>query len=108
MHPDIKLKDIGFASPRSESKLFKELGIPIVMRYFDPSYLNPEQSSQTRLMRSCVICMHAQRRAVLRWAGEHGLVIGYLHDAFIHTPLLRCCVLEEADPTPMAFGGRPF
>jgi 6-phosphofructokinase 1 len=56
-----------------------------VIRYFDPSYS----------IRSCpadaedsILCdLYARNAVHAAMAGKTGLVIGYLHDAFIHVPI---------------------
>ena len=45
---NVKLKDIGlFLRERIEAH-FKAEKVPVVMRYFDPSYLDPQQPGQRR------------------------------------------------------------
>jgi 6-phosphofructokinase 1 len=65
---NIKLKDIGlFLRDRIEA-YFNEAKIPIVMRYFDPSYLI-RSSPPMLLMRSYVICMRVTPY-MLRWLAK--------------------------------------
>ena len=80
-----KLKDIGtFLRERIEA-YFKAEGVPMVMRYFDPSYF----------IRSCpadaedaILCDLFARNAVhAAMAGKTGLLIGSLHDQFVHVPI---------------------
>ncbi len=82
---NVKLKDIGlFLRDRIEG-YFKAENLPIVMRYFDPSYLirsSPANSEDS------ILCDLFARHAVhAAMAGKTGLVIGYLHDRFIHVPI---------------------
>jgi 6-phosphofructokinase 1 len=89
---NIKLKDIGLLLRERIEAYFKEANIPIVMRYFDPSYL----------IRSCaanaadaLLCdLYARNAVHAAMAGKTGLIIGYLHDAFIHIPI-EMLVLEK-------------
>jgi 6-phosphofructokinase 1 len=64
---------------------FKTEKIPIVMRYIDPSYLvrsSPANSEDS------ILCDQFARNAVhAAMAGKTGLVIGYLHNQFIHVPI---------------------
>ena len=82
---NVKLKDIGpFLRDRIEAH-FKKEKIPVVMRYFDPSYFirsSPANSEDSILCD--VFARHAVHAAM---AGKTGLVIGYLHDRFVHVPI---------------------
>ena len=82
---NVKLKDIGlFLRDRIEAH-FKAEKIPVVMRYFDPSYLirsSPANAGDS------ILCDQFARNAVhAAMAGKTGLVIGLLHDKFIHVPI---------------------
>jgi 6-phosphofructokinase 1 len=82
---NIKLKDIGlFLRERIES-YFKEVNIPIAMRYFDPSY--SIRSSPANAADSILCDLYARNAVHAAMAGKTGLVIGYLHDSFIHIPI---------------------
>jgi len=82
---NVVLKDIGHFMRSKIEAYFREEKIPIVMRYFDPNYI----------IRSCpanagdsILCDLFARYAVhAAMAGKTGLVIGYLHDKFIHVPI---------------------
>jgi 6-phosphofructokinase 1 len=54
------------------------------MRYFDPSYL--VRSSPANSEDSILCDLFARHAAHAAMAGKTGLVIGYLHDRFIHVP----------------------
>jgi len=82
---NVKLLDIG---PYLRDKIenhFKAQQIPIVMRYIDPSYLirsSPANAGDS------ILCDQFARHAVhAAMAGKTGLVIGLLHDKFIHVPI---------------------
>ena len=82
---NVKLQDIGpFLRERIEA-FFKAEKVPVVMRYFDPSYFVRSSPANWRT-RSCapLFARHAAHAAM---AGKTGLVIGYLHDRFIHVPI---------------------
>jgi 6-phosphofructokinase 1 len=82
---NIKLKDIGpFLRERIES-YFREANIPIVMRYFDPSY--SIRSRRANAADSILCDLYARNAVHAAMAGKTGLVIGYLHDSFIHIPI---------------------
>jgi len=81
---NVKLRDIGpFLRERIE-RHFEAARVPVVMRYFDPSYLirsSPANSADS------ILCDLFARHAVhAAMAGKTGVVIGYLHDTFIHVP----------------------
>ncbi len=82
---NVKLQDIGlFLRDRIEA-YFKAEGIPMVMRYFDPSY---QIRSRPANCEDAILCDLFARAAVhAAMAGKTGLVIGYLHNRFIHVPI---------------------
>jgi 6-phosphofructokinase 1 len=82
---NVILNDIGTFLKMQIERFFREEDIPVTIRYFDPSYS----------IRSCpadaedsILCDLFARNAVhAAMAGKTGLVIGYLHDTFIHIPV---------------------
>jgi len=94
---NLKLADIGpFLCERIEN-YFRAEKIPFVMRYMDPSYF----------IRSCVadsedavLCdLLARHAAHAAMAGKTGLVIGLLHDRFVHVPIqLLASQKKRVDP----------
>jgi 6-phosphofructokinase 1 len=64
---------------------FKEEKIPVIMRYFDPNYLI--RSSRANAEDSILCDLFARYAVHAAMAGKTGLVIGYLHDKFIHVPI---------------------
>ncbi|MEI6393033.1 MAG: ATP-dependent 6-phosphofructokinase [Verrucomicrobiota bacterium] len=82
---NVKLHDIGlFLRERIEGH-FKAQKIPMVMRYFDPNYL--VRSSPANAGDSILCDLFARHAAHAAMAGKTGLVIGFLHDRFIHVPI---------------------
>jgi len=79
---NVKLQDIGpFLRERIES-YFKAEGIPVTLRYIDPSYLIRSVPADAE---DSILCDFFARNAVhAAMAGKTGLVIGLLHDTFIH------------------------
>ena len=79
------LKDIGIFLREQIGEYFKTEKIPAIMRYFDPSYS----------IRSCpadaedsILCdLYARNAVHAAMAGKTGLIIGFLHDTFIHVPI---------------------
>jgi len=82
---NIRLLDIGLFLREKIEKWFKARNIPFVMRYFDPSYIvrsSPDNAEDA------VLCdAFARHAAHAAMAGKTGLVIGYLHNLFIHVPI---------------------
>jgi 6-phosphofructokinase 1 len=82
---NIILKDIGVFLHKQIEKYFISQKIPAAIRYFDPSYS----------IRSCpadaedsILCdLYARNAVHAAMAGKTGLVIGFLHDTFIHIPV---------------------
>jgi 6-phosphofructokinase 1 len=99
---NLKLKDIGpFLRERIES-YFKTENIPIVMRYFDPSYFI--RSSPANAEDSILCDLFARHAVHAAMAGKTGLVIGYLHDRFIHVPIkLLTSRKKSMDPDGFAW-----
>jgi 6-phosphofructokinase 1 len=82
---NVKLKDIGlFLRERIES-YFKAEKIPIVMRYFDPSYFI--RSSPANAEDSILCDLFARHAVHAAMAGKTGLVIGFMHEKFVHVPI---------------------
>jgi len=82
---NVRLQDIGpFLRARIEA-FFEAEGIPIVLRYFDPSY---EIRSCRANSGDALLCDLFARNAVhAAMAGRTGVVIGFLHERFIHVPI---------------------
>jgi 6-phosphofructokinase 1 len=99
---NVKLKDIGlFLRERIEAH-FKTQNIPVVMRYFDPSYLI--RSSPANAADSIMCDLFARLAVHAAMAGKTGLVIGYLHDKFIHVPIELLAGREKRlDPDAFAW-----
>jgi 6-phosphofructokinase 1 len=82
---NIIIKDIGLFMRDRIEEYFKAEKIPIVMRYIDPSYLVRSSPANAE---DSILCDQFARNAVhAAMAGKTGLVIGYLHDRFIHVPI---------------------
>jgi 6-phosphofructokinase 1 len=82
---NVKLKDIGLLLRDRIETHFKTEKIPVVMRYFDPSYFI--RSSPANAEDSILCDLFARHAVHAAMAGKTGLVIGYLHDKFIHVPI---------------------
>jgi 6-phosphofructokinase 1 len=94
---NVKLKDIGpFLRDKIEA-FFKSEGIPVVIRYFDPSY---QIRSRPANCEDALLCDLFARHAVhAAMAGKTGIVIGFLHEYFIHVPIeLLATHTKRLDP----------
>ena len=98
---NVKLKDVALFLRERIEAYFKSEKIPIVMRYFDPSYL--VRSSPANAEDSILCDLFARHAAHAAMAGKTGLVIGYLHDRFIHVPIeLLTSRKKRLDPDSFA------
>jgi 6-phosphofructokinase 1 len=99
---NVKLKDIGpFLRERIEA-YFKAEKVPVAMRYFDPSYII--RSSPANAEDSILCDLFARHAAHAAMAGKTGLVIGYLHNQFIHVPIgLLVSRKKSLDPEGVAW-----
>jgi 6-phosphofructokinase 1 len=82
---NVKFQDIGLFLREQIESYFKAEGVPVVIRYFDPSYI--VRSSPANSEDSILCDLFARHAAHAAMAGKTGLVIGYLHDQFIHVPI---------------------
>lgn len=82
---NLKLADIGPFLRERIANYFKAEKIPVTIRYIDPSYLIRSVPADSE---DAVLCDYYARNAVhAAMAGKTGLVIGLLHDQFIHVPI---------------------
>ena len=99
---NVKLKDIGLLLRDRIEAHFKSEKIPVVIRYFDPSYII--RSSPANAEDSILCDLFARQAVHAAMAGKTGLVIGYLHDRFIHVPIeLLTSRKKSMDPNGFAW-----
>jgi 6-phosphofructokinase 1 len=94
---NVRLSDIGLFLHQKIEEWFRARAIPYVMRYFDPSYIvrsSPDNAEDT------ILCdQFARHAAHAAMAGKTGLVIGFMHDRFIHVPIeLLASQQKRLDP----------
>src|SRR5262245_49933445 len=99
---NVRLDDIGVFLRGKIEEWFNARKIPFVMRYFDPSYIirsSPDNAEDT------VLCdAFARHAAHAAMAGKTGVVIGFLHDRFIHVPIeLLATQQKRLDPDSPAW-----
>jgi 6-phosphofructokinase 1 len=82
---NVKLQDIGLFLREQIEAFFQAKKVPMVMRYFDPSYFI--RSSPANAEDSILCDLFARHAAHAAMAGKTGLVIGFLHGEFIHVPI---------------------
>jgi 6-phosphofructokinase 1 len=94
---NVRLKDIGPFLREKIEAWFNARKIPFVMRYFDPSYI--VRSSPANAEDSVLCDLYARHAAHAAMAGKTGLVIGLMHDCFIHVPIdLLATQQKRLDP----------
>lgn len=82
---NIKLEDVGLYLRDQIGNYFKEQNIPVTLRYFDPSYTIRSVPADSE---DAMLCDQFARNAVhAAMAGKTGLVIGLVHDMFVHVPI---------------------
>jgi 6-phosphofructokinase 1 len=82
---NVKLRDIGHFLREQIETCFAKENIPLVFRYFDPSYLI--RSRPANCVDAIVCDLFARHAVHAAMAGKTGLVIGFLHERFIHVPI---------------------
>jgi 6-phosphofructokinase 1 len=94
---NVKLKDIGLFLRDKIERYFKAEGVPVVLRYFDPSY---QVRSRPANAEDALLCdLYARHAVHAAMAGKTGLVIGFLHERFIHVPIaLLADRVKRLDP----------
>ena len=94
---NVRLKDIGLFLQQKIEEWFRARNVPVVMRYFDPSYI--VRSSPANAEDSVLCDQFARNAAHAAMAGKTGVVIGLLHDCFIHVPIdLLATQQKRLDP----------
>jgi 6-phosphofructokinase 1 len=82
---NVKQKDIGGFLRAKIEDYFKQEGVPIVIRYFDPSYIIRSVPADSE---DAILCdLFARNAAHAAMAGKTGLIIGLIHDLFVHVPI---------------------
>jgi 6-phosphofructokinase 1 len=92
-----KLKDIGQFLRAHIERHFKAANLPLAMRYFDPSY--QVRSCPANCEDSLLCDLFARNAVHAAMAGRTGVVIGFLHERFIHVPIeLLAGRVKRLDP----------
>ncbi|MCX6876847.1 MAG: ATP-dependent 6-phosphofructokinase [Verrucomicrobia bacterium] len=100
---NVKLKDIGLFLREKIEAHFKAAKIPAVLRYFDPNYLIRSVPADAEDSMLCdLFARHAAHAAM---AGKTGMVVGMLHDQFIHVPI-ELLTQQKKCLDPNGFGWR--
>ncbi|MCW1921270.1 ATP-dependent 6-phosphofructokinase [Luteolibacter arcticus] len=94
---NVKLKDIGVFLRGHIERHLKDVGLPVAIRYFDPSYL--VRSCPANCEDSLLCDLFARNAVHAAMAGKTGVVIGFLHERFIHVPIeLLTSQVKRLDP----------
>ena len=81
---NIRKADIGYFMKERIGSYFKQLDLPVNVRYIDPSYAIRGLAANTE---DAVLCdLLARNAAHAGMAGCTGLIIGFLHNRMIHVP----------------------
>ncbi len=88
---NIKYEDIGPFLKRRIIDYFERKGTPVTLKYLDPSYYIRSVPANTpdRILAD-LMGRHAVHAAM---AGKTGLLIGYMHNQFVHVPI--CTAVRE-------------
>lgn len=82
---NVKLCNIGLFLRDKIEQHFAAAGVPLVTRYFDPSYMIRSVPADAE---DAILCDLFARNAVhAGMAGKTGLIIGLMHDKFTHIPI---------------------
>src|SRR5262249_4090134 len=66
-------------------RYFKAEQVPVTVRYFDPSYTIRSVPADAE---DAILCdLYARNAVHAGMAGKTGLIIGLLHDHFVHVPI---------------------
>ena len=94
---NVKLKDVGLFLRDKIESYFKAEGMPVVLRYFDPSY--EVRSVPANCEDALLGDLYARHAVHAAMAGKTGVVIGFLHERFIHVPIeLLATKTKRLDP----------
>jgi 6-phosphofructokinase 1 len=95
---NVKLKDIGPFLCEEIKSYFKTGGITVIIRYFDPSY---QIRSRPANSEDALLCdLFARHGVHAAMAGKTGVVIGFIHERFVHVPIeLLATHTKRLDPT---------
>ena len=82
---NVRLQDVGLYLRDRIDAYFKAEGIAVTLRYIDPSYTIRSVPADAEDAMLCdLLARHAVHAAM---AGKTGLVIGIVHDQFVHVPI---------------------
>jgi 6-phosphofructokinase 1 len=82
---NVRLEDIGPFLKRRIAAYFRERGVPVTVRYFDPSYAIRSVAADAG---DAILCDRFARSAAdAAMAGKTDMLIGLQHGVFVHVPL---------------------
>ena len=94
---NVKLSDVGTFLRDRVAAHCRERGLPATIRYIDPSYTIRSVPADGE---DSILCdLYARHAAHAAMAGKTGIVIGHVHDAFVHVPIhLLAETTKRLDP----------
>jgi 6-phosphofructokinase 1 len=94
---NVKLTDVGVFLKEQVARYFKQEKVPVTIRYIDPSYMIRSVPADAE---DALLCDQYARDAVhAAMAGRTGVVIGLVHDQFVHVPIqLLSTRRKQLDP----------
>lgn len=99
---NVKLRDIGLFLRDKITGHFKSRGISMTFRYFDPNYIIRSVPADAE---DSILCdLYARNAVHAAMAGKTGLVIGLVHEQFVHIPIeLLATRKKRVDPSSVAW-----
>ncbi len=99
---NVKLRDIGLFLRDKITGHFKSRGISMTFRYFDPNYIIRSVPADAE---DSILCdLYARNAVHAAMAGKTGLVIGLVHEQFVHIPIeLLAARKKRVDPASVAW-----
>lgn len=97
---NVRLADVGLFLRDKIEAYFKTQNVPVTLRYIDPSYtIRSVRANASDAMLCDLFARNAVHAAM---AGKTGLVIGLVHDQFVHVPIeLLTSAKKRVDPSSM-------
>ena len=94
---NVKFGDIGILLRDSINGHFREIGMPVNLKYIDPSYTIRSVPASPHDSAFCLLLAHNAVHAGM--TGRTGMVVGFWKGEFTHVPIsLSCSTRKKIDP----------
>jgi len=94
---NVKFGDIGILLRDSINSHFREIGMPVNLKYIDPSYTIRSVPASPHDSAFCLLLAHNAVHAGM--TGRTGMVVGFWKGEFTHVPIsLSCSTRKKIDP----------